>query len=487
MNRNAPCPCGSGKKHKKCCLQKENVIQLHKRKVDKFFDQKHELVNYITHYVWENMTPTDEREINKKFVEVAGPYVEPEIKDMLHHFYSIFMHRFPNGLRGVEGFYKKQGSRLPNDLRSLLKTWINLHFKLVEATQITEETITFQDMFTGREYSVPNTPDNVRNIKLHEGTFSLLEPFSAGQYYFHGIRVFVGHDRIIFAKNKVEQLMVEEGLTHDQVLMKYPLEIFAAINMKEAEVDAAVAPEDQPLVDELELQHFPDYSGAFIDFFKEKTIGKSDKTMVKYRDSLRDLSIMLRENQFATLGMVGDRAWWKLIGYDFFEKYERLTKTQITDMISVLKALACWLQRRDGLAIWDGLVPFLKEEEEHIVNAVQLANSFFPNRTGDVGVGFGQIAKLLSGRIIPDGRTMEGYFEITRVNKQSFRVIQIGTGEQVSVSGADVDMMSVEEGIIFSGKLAEGSRKQWEVLRLDKAYPAMAKPFLVYEKVSAEI
>jgi len=25
IGRNAPCPCGSGKKYKKCCLGKENV------------------------------------------------------------------------------------------------------------------------------------------------------------------------------------------------------------------------------------------------------------------------------------------------------------------------------------------------------------------------------------------------------------------------------------------------------------------------------
>ncbi len=25
--RNAPCPCGSGKKYKKCCLNKANAVQ----------------------------------------------------------------------------------------------------------------------------------------------------------------------------------------------------------------------------------------------------------------------------------------------------------------------------------------------------------------------------------------------------------------------------------------------------------------------------
>jgi len=36
ISRNAPCPCGSGKKYKKCCLLRQEAEALEKRKI---FDQ----------------------------------------------------------------------------------------------------------------------------------------------------------------------------------------------------------------------------------------------------------------------------------------------------------------------------------------------------------------------------------------------------------------------------------------------------------------
>ena len=40
IGRNAPCPCGSGKKYKKCCLRKEGVsLDLHWRRLNQAHDR----------------------------------------------------------------------------------------------------------------------------------------------------------------------------------------------------------------------------------------------------------------------------------------------------------------------------------------------------------------------------------------------------------------------------------------------------------------
>ena len=37
VGRNDLCPCGSGKKYKKCCMKKEKVVEIGQLKVESFF------------------------------------------------------------------------------------------------------------------------------------------------------------------------------------------------------------------------------------------------------------------------------------------------------------------------------------------------------------------------------------------------------------------------------------------------------------------
>jgi len=49
ISRNAPCPCGSGKKYKKCCLDKDQAASRHKEQIPEsagyFMDEIDELDN----------------------------------------------------------------------------------------------------------------------------------------------------------------------------------------------------------------------------------------------------------------------------------------------------------------------------------------------------------------------------------------------------------------------------------------------------------
>ena len=55
VGRNDLCPCGSGKKYKKCCLQKENVTQIQEYKIERFYQQKHKLVQQLEEFIYERI------------------------------------------------------------------------------------------------------------------------------------------------------------------------------------------------------------------------------------------------------------------------------------------------------------------------------------------------------------------------------------------------------------------------------------------------
>lgn len=40
IGRNDLCPCGSGKKYKKCCMRKDSVIEIARMREERFFQLK---------------------------------------------------------------------------------------------------------------------------------------------------------------------------------------------------------------------------------------------------------------------------------------------------------------------------------------------------------------------------------------------------------------------------------------------------------------
>ncbi|MCD8503148.1 MAG: SEC-C domain-containing protein [Bacillaceae bacterium] len=66
-NRNQPCPCGSGKKFKKCCLNKQNVIQLHEVKEERFYQQKQRMVGNVRDFLDRNQSFGELKRIESEF------------------------------------------------------------------------------------------------------------------------------------------------------------------------------------------------------------------------------------------------------------------------------------------------------------------------------------------------------------------------------------------------------------------------------------
>jgi hypothetical protein len=466
-------------------MLREQVVDINRLQVERFYERKHLLTTMLTDFVWGNMHYSDHKRVQTIFEKRTGLSLKENVNSMMFQFYSLFMHRYENNLRGIEWFCKGHWSRLEPALRAYAKSWTSLVFRLVHVIDITKDNILFEDMITKNTYSVPNIKENVPpSIGQFDGTIGLLEKNNE-KYYFNGVRVFVGAQSVAYAKGKIESLMKEKRMSYDEVMMTYTPEILAEMLNKGNHIQ--YKEEDILLLMELGLEHLPSYAKDFLAFYKEKTKGKKGNTVRKYRESLHDFNEVLKRNGIVNLSEVDAGLWKRLLAKEYYDMYETMTKTQITDLLSTLKAFLQWMKRNSEAAVWPGIADYLKEEEIQFVHAVQFPNSFFPNRHAYLGAYGHEMVKLLKGEIVKDGKMIEGVFEIIRRNKQSFRVVRLKNSQRISLSkieeytitGADIDMEYADEGIIFTGKITKGRINMWELLEIVEVYPRGAKPFVI--------
>ena len=65
VGRNDLCPCGSGKKYKKCCMKKEKVVEIGQLKLNRFFQLKMQLVENMTNEMATSFSYKERMEIKE--------------------------------------------------------------------------------------------------------------------------------------------------------------------------------------------------------------------------------------------------------------------------------------------------------------------------------------------------------------------------------------------------------------------------------------
>ncbi|WP_445506464.1 SEC-C metal-binding domain-containing protein [Niallia sp. 03190] len=225
INRNDKCPCGSGKKYKKCCLKKENVIQLETVKLERFLQQKHHLVEKLRFFLEKNISINEfyrkEAEFNKRSARRTTA-----IGFGFFQFWFYFFHRFDNGLRGIEWFYKENQHKLATDEKILAENWVNLKPRIVQAIDRKGDDIFFEDVLTKETFAVPNVKENIPYFSPWYGTIGLLEQMG-DRFYFNGVRAFEGPEAVYRIAEKVKKLMNESGSSSEHVLFNYFPEMLA--------------------------------------------------------------------------------------------------------------------------------------------------------------------------------------------------------------------------------------------------------------------
>jgi hypothetical protein len=165
VGRNDPCPCGSGKKYKKCCLLKgsdeglarpslqeppsppgDPVYQGLRKKLDDYSREKITRKDFIngTAVYWDT--------------EPKEPLVLPESADQDQGEFNEWLvldFRLPNGKTAVQSFIEAKGKQLTEKERAIAEGLSKSYQSLYEVQEVREGSgLTIKDLFTGQEMDV---------------------------------------------------------------------------------------------------------------------------------------------------------------------------------------------------------------------------------------------------------------------------------------------------------------------------------------------
>lgn len=224
VNRNDPCPCGSGKKYKKCCLLKESIVQISEVKEERFLRERHELMLKLTSFLDKKIPRNQLYRLHSEFRKRTQSKLPDKNELDFFQYWLNFFRSYENGLRGIEWFLNENGTHLSEDEKALAEKWSRLTPKVVQAIGKSETDILFEEVHTKEQFTILDNNENVPDFAPWIGTISLIDHFD-NKNYFNGICVFQGPENINRIHNFIQKLMEDTKSSRDDVLFTYYPEI----------------------------------------------------------------------------------------------------------------------------------------------------------------------------------------------------------------------------------------------------------------------
>jgi len=168
VGRNDPCPCGSGKKYKKCCLNRDELKEPVKTSATpKEIEMRDRLISF-----------SGKEKYKKEFEKAYSlfwrrSFSQPLVLDEKDErdfplFLEWFIHDFSlwNGMTIVEEFYHEKKEKLSEEEISLLKHEIASYLSLYEVTSVNPGVgLRLKDLFTGEEMDVLEVRGSLAAVK----------------------------------------------------------------------------------------------------------------------------------------------------------------------------------------------------------------------------------------------------------------------------------------------------------------------------------
>lgn len=164
IGRNELCPCGSGKKYKKCCLQKNQLMEFTRNKTLYAKGLYNNMENKIYEYSKASSLYNDREECIKKF------YISKEsnsIIDKLYNTYFMYDFRNDNGNTITNMFIDDNKLTLNKSQRSILSSIIKSNVSVFKIEDISTTKSVIRDYFNDNKIIVEDI-DAFRNLKIGE-------------------------------------------------------------------------------------------------------------------------------------------------------------------------------------------------------------------------------------------------------------------------------------------------------------------------------
>lgn len=212
-SRNDPCPCGSGKKYKKCCLLKQSEDQARQAKERQFFDRKYKLTRDIYSFLAQKNGGEwmfDQHKYNL-FDSSMG-----NLKEGLGNMREFFFRKYDNGMRGIDFFMEERGTRYSGEDRELLERWRMMKISCYQMVDLYERGTVIEDIWSGERYRMPYSETMVK-LPPWSVAIGMIEPFF-DDWCIHGAMMWGHPDIKTRVIDRVQELQEEVVRTSGRTL-----------------------------------------------------------------------------------------------------------------------------------------------------------------------------------------------------------------------------------------------------------------------------
>lgn len=147
VGRNELCPCGSGKKYKKCCGVVTPITELRSRHEQKLQKEYASWVERLNHFVGGQVTNEAISDARNLFAAQIGLSEEQVIRpEWAAHFFNWFVLDVKtSGTTMLENYIKQHGRRMEPDLR---RAFSRLHLNAYEILEVERDVLTLRQPLT---------------------------------------------------------------------------------------------------------------------------------------------------------------------------------------------------------------------------------------------------------------------------------------------------------------------------------------------------
>ncbi|RAV02677.1 YecA family protein [Paenibacillus sp. YN15] len=204
IGRNDPCPCGSGKKYKQCCLMKQSEDQAEQIKVQRFFERKWKLTNDLHSFL-------DEKHgggwmLDHQKMEPFDPSID-HFREGLGSVWAFFFRKYENGKRGIDWFLEEGGRRYSAEDREMLERWSAMKVSCYQIVGPYEQGVVIEDVWSGERYRMPYCETMVK-LPPWSVAVGMIEPYFEN-WCIHGAFMWCGPDTKPAVMALVQQLQKE--------------------------------------------------------------------------------------------------------------------------------------------------------------------------------------------------------------------------------------------------------------------------------------
>ncbi|MDR1774527.1 MAG: SEC-C domain-containing protein [Clostridioides sp.] len=153
VGRNELCPCGSGKKYKKCCMNKEIISNRIQKKVNLVRENYSSVYEKLYQYSMNKEFEDDRKKANNNFYIIDDEELNSNM-EVFFNTYFMFDYLISEKKLLIESFIEKNANKISKNQQTILTGMLNSYVSLFEIKEKNETNVKLVEQFTKEEYEI---------------------------------------------------------------------------------------------------------------------------------------------------------------------------------------------------------------------------------------------------------------------------------------------------------------------------------------------